>query len=419
MKKIMFRISIPITGLALFVAFGAQLFAQKPFPAIMPLEKGNKLSAATERLYDDWNIYGDRANELFTNFLYSRIDGLSDDVSRRDPTKVIKVDDTYYVYYTHRKTAMPPQGRKYTDEIPSTDWDLADIFYATSKDGFTWEEKGVAVARPPKGEYGWRSLSTPGVLIWKGKYYIYFQAFNEAPAAISDRADVRIAWSDSPDGPFEIVKNEIISFGKEGEWDAKVIHDPCPIVYKGKIYVYYKSQNFSLRDKRDVVLEIGAGVAIADDPLGPYKKSPLNPVLNSGHEACMFPFKGGVAAFVSLNGPEKNTIQWSPDGLNFQIASHVIMAPIAPAPYVPDAFTDTKDGRGVAWGLCHVSKTDKPGEKENMLIRFDCDLSQDINDEVFKFKKFLYGIRFGKSVYLDGSLALPEFVKKKKLSGEK
>jgi hypothetical protein len=179
--------------------------------------------------------------------------------------------------------------------------------------------------------------------------------------------------------------------------------------------VYYKSQNFSIQDKRDVILEIGAGVAIADNPLGPYQKSPLNPVLNSGHEASMFLFKGGVAAFVSLNGPEKNTMQWSPDGLNFEIASNVIMMPIAPAPYVPDAFTNTKDGRGITWGLCHVSKTDKPGEKENMLIRFDCDLSLDVDDKDFKFERFLYSIRFGKSVYLDGSLALPESVKNRKI----
>ena len=386
----------------------AKVCSQQSFPAVMPNEKPENISAATARLYDDWDIYGDRTNELFTNFLYSKLEGLSDDVSRRDPTKVIKVDGIYYVYYTHRKTTKPPSGRNYTEEVPSSDWDLADIYYATSKDGFIWEEQGVAVARPPKGQPGWRSLSTPGVLIWKGKYYIYFQSFNDAPAATADRADVRIAWSASPNGPFQIVDSEIIPYGQEGEWDAKVVHDPCPIVYKDKIYVYYKSQNFSLRDKRDVILEIGIGVAIADNPLGPYTKSPLNPVLNSGHEACVFPFKEGVAAFVSLNGPEKNTMQWAPDGVNFDIASNVIMMPIAPAPYVPDAFTNTKDGRGITWGLCHVSKTNKLGDKENMLIRFDCDLSLDVDDRAFKFEKFLYGIRFNNSVYLNGSLALPE-----------
>jgi hypothetical protein len=102
----------------------------------MPIEQPDSLSTAMTRLYNDWDVYGDRTNELFTNFLYSNIEVLSKNVSRRDPTKVIKVRDTYYVYYTHRKTLLPPNNRTYSDEIPSTDWDLADIFYATSKDGF-------------------------------------------------------------------------------------------------------------------------------------------------------------------------------------------------------------------------------------------------------------------------------------------
>ena len=37
---------------------------------------------------------------------------------------------------------------KANDTIPSVDWDLADIAYATSIDGFHWEEQGVAVPSP-------------------------------------------------------------------------------------------------------------------------------------------------------------------------------------------------------------------------------------------------------------------------------
>lgn len=33
--------------------------------------------------------------------------------------------------------------------------------------------------RPPKPAPGWRSVSTPDVLFWKGKYYLYYQAFLE------------------------------------------------------------------------------------------------------------------------------------------------------------------------------------------------------------------------------------------------
>jgi hypothetical protein len=38
------------------------------------------------------------------------------------------------------------------------------------------------------------------------------------------------------------------------------------------------------------------GLATADNPLGPFTKHPLNPVLNSRHETTLFPFEEGVAA---------------------------------------------------------------------------------------------------------------------------
>ena len=66
----------------------------------VPLEKPDRpLSAATERLYSKWNPLGDFDNEFYTLFKYSRVTGIGKDpeVSRRDPSKVIRVDGTYYV----------------------------------------------------------------------------------------------------------------------------------------------------------------------------------------------------------------------------------------------------------------------------------------------------------------------------------
>jgi len=108
-----------------------------PFPALIPAKKPDgPLSAATGRLYDRWNPHEDRANELFSNFKYSPLEGLSyeGNVSRRDPTKVLKINGMYHVWYTHRRTEAPPAGpKRATNTIPSTDWDLADIWHATSQ----------------------------------------------------------------------------------------------------------------------------------------------------------------------------------------------------------------------------------------------------------------------------------------------
>ena len=47
------------------------------FPAVIPSEKPDfPMSIAMERLYDEWNPHEDRANELYSNFKYSAIQGL-------------------------------------------------------------------------------------------------------------------------------------------------------------------------------------------------------------------------------------------------------------------------------------------------------------------------------------------------------
>ena len=44
------------------------------------------------------------------------------------------------------------------------------------KDGWTWKEQGIAVKRGEKGAYDDRSVFTPEVMEWKGKYYLCYQA---------------------------------------------------------------------------------------------------------------------------------------------------------------------------------------------------------------------------------------------------
>ena len=129
---------------------------QKPFPCRMPIEKpkDREISAAMHRMYDVWNPHEDRGNEFFSNFKYTRLTGFEEGpgISRRDPSKVLRIDGKYYVWYTCRRTDSPPVGpENATDTIPSRDWDLASVWCATSADGFHWEEQGPATVRPPQG----------------------------------------------------------------------------------------------------------------------------------------------------------------------------------------------------------------------------------------------------------------------------
>jgi hypothetical protein len=359
---------------------------EKNFPFHMPKEKPDMpLSAAMNRLYDNYSVPTYWWNELFSKFRYTELEGFDHHggdgaITRRDPSKVVKANGKYYVWYTHRQTDVPPQGpRGGSDKKPSFDWDLSEIWYATSEDGFTWTEQGVAVPRPPKPNVGWRSVSTPDVLFWKDKYYLYYQGFMEMPGKRGDDCPVTCSWADSPDGPWAAVNEIVVPNGPEGAWDHYSIHDPYPLVYKGKIYLYYKSD---FNGKPELIR--AEGLATADDPLGPFVKCPVNPVLNSGHETSLFPFKGGIAALASRHGNELNSIQWAPDGINFSPAANVGLMPLAPGPYVPDAFADTKDGRGISWGLCHFTWLGEKGSRYSILARFDCDLSQDVDDRNMK-----------------------------------
>ena len=239
-----------------------------------------------------------------------------------------------------------------TDQIPSTDWDLCEIWHATSKDGWNWvEDKQPAVRRPPKPERGFRSICTPGILVWKDKYYLYFQAYSPMVGG-QVWCPVRVAYADSPYGPWTYHPEPALVPSPPGSWGNIKINDPCPVVHQGRILIYYKGA--PIERGPEYVLRM-QGVAFSDNPLGPFEASKLNPVINSGHETCMFPFKDGLAALVALVGPEKNTIQWSPDGENFKVMSLIQVPPVAPGPYCPDAFSDSGDGRGFTWGLCHIN----------------------------------------------------------------
>lgn len=362
------------------------------FPHRLPESKPDiPLSAAMERMFR-YPAPRPQDNELFSQFKYTRLEGFAyrsgdGTVSRRDPSRPILVKGKYYLWYTKRDTPTPPIGahraQESTDTIPSTDWDLCDIWYATSDDGFTWEERGVAVPRPPKPIPGCRSVATPDILIWKGRYYLYYQAFTEPSGTRGDWCTVSASWSDSPDGPWTSTDRTIIHTGEPGEWDQDAIQDPHPIVYGGKIYTYYKAAYNKWPDVRDKYM-VGLGLAIAEDPLGPFVKNRLNPVLNSGHETTFFPFKEGIAALVIKDGNERSTMQYAPDGVNFEIACVVSFEPTAAAPFTPDAFTDTAHGRGITWGLCHFINAGTAKSRHSIIARFDCDLSLDLDDPDLK-----------------------------------
>ena len=130
---------------------------QEPFPYTVTEEtKNRELSVAMKRSFEQYSGIHPAENELYTQFKYTPLEGLDYNnhdgtISRRDPSKIILENGKYYVWYTRRETPVIPVGASRADEsndtIPSTDWDLSEIWYATSTDGFTWEPQLLVLPR--------------------------------------------------------------------------------------------------------------------------------------------------------------------------------------------------------------------------------------------------------------------------------
>ena len=106
------------------------------------------------------------AAKPMVSFTYSEAKGIGQEknVCRRDPSDVIKVGDTHYIWYSRLEhgVALYPHGYS------------ATVWYATSTDdGHTWEEKGESVGLSEEG-FDSHGVFTPNIVVHGGKYYLAY-----------------------------------------------------------------------------------------------------------------------------------------------------------------------------------------------------------------------------------------------------
>ncbi len=337
------------------------------------------LSSATRRA----DSYAENGSEWFCGFSYTEVKGLGYEVGvhRRDPSSVIEHDGTYYVYYTKSVGAHFGHSAKRDSLSKIYPWDNADLYYATSADGLNWSEQGVAVARGEKGAYDERTVCTPDVLEHDGKIYLVYQAIAQVNYT-GRNENVAMAVADHPSGPFKKLNKEILSPMEDGRWFGEnatgynvgdfegVTHDPSLYYYNNKFYLYYKCGANSLYNLKCFGKDTRWGVAISDNVTGPYTHSEFNPITNSGHETMLWNYDGGIAALLNRDGPEKDTIQYAKDGVNFEIMSRVTDTPQAGGAFRCKN-PDIAPLEGIRWGMCHY---DERGSIWNYIVRFDLDM---------------------------------------------
>lgn len=273
--------------------------------------------------------------------------------SFQDPSNVIKVGDTYYVWVSWR----PLDVHLYNSVI----------HYATSKDGKKWEQKGLALGKGPEGSWDDWGVLTPYVAEANGRFYMFYTGADRNFLKGSGNA-IGLAVADKPEGPWARVfdKPVLAPSGNPKDWDSNINDDAHVIKREGKYWLYYKGHP---RGRQWTLTQ--QGVAIADKIEGPYVKYEGNPVIKSGHCVCVWPHNEGVAAIADIPGE----ILWAKDGLHFVVVNkEVWRGGAGPGPYDPDAHNDTKSGGGITWGIIQMGDPSADNKGRNVCARFDLDL---------------------------------------------
>ncbi|WP_353827721.1 glycoside hydrolase family 117 protein [Agromyces sp. SYSU T0242] len=324
--------------------------------------EGAPVSAATRRA-----AAYPASPEWYTDFEAYELTGLEPEagVHRRDPSSILLVDGTYHVWYS--RSVGDAVGFGSGDPMAKVfPWDFSEVWHATSDDGVHWVERGRAVGAGEPGSYDDRSVFTPEVLAYDGRFHLVYQVV-QSPYRLRSLESIAMATAESPFGPWRRSEGPLVVPEADGDWlgdaddrlavtsqgsfDSLKVHDPLLLPYDGRFFLYYKGEQMGERYTAGG-RSTRWGVAIADRVEGPYEKSPLNPVTNSGHETCLWLHDGGVAALLTTDGPERNTIQFAPDGVNFEIRAFVPGPPVAAGPFRDDAPT-IHPLDGLRWGLCH------------------------------------------------------------------
>jgi len=296
------------------------------------------------------------------SFKYDEVKGIGHEkgCTRRDPSDVIKVDKTWYVYYT-----------KVFGRAPGY-W--GTLWYATSGDeGYTWKEQGEILGLGKKDSFDSQATFTPNILYAEGKYWLYYTGVKPTPGnekgafennSSTDITALGLAVADSPDGPFiRICEEPILKVSPEPEkFDSYRIDDASLLYRNGLYWLYYKGR--SRIHGQGGPAHTQMGVAYSKKPEGPFVKLDL-PILAGSHEVLIWPHGTGVAALASLS----STFEYASDGVDFTskpLAAKTENRPNAPGAYRPDLTKTVIIGEGLKWGISMIHHGD-----EAYLIRYE------------------------------------------------
>jgi len=348
---------------------------------------GSSLLACAADLEDIAQVREDFTGQ---SFAFQTVTGIGKEAgfTRRDPSDVIKVGDTYFVYYTHVDHGkLTPERQR----LRASGY-VGVIWYATSKDeGHNWTEQGLALGTGPEGAFDSYAVFTPNIVKFNGQYWLYYTGVKATPGktlfennSVNDVTALGVAVADSPHGPFKRLSPEPIlrvtprsvDPVRPSPFDSFRIDDAALLVrdHDGDgdldLWLYYKGRNIDHGRSGPGKTEMG--LAIADTPAGPYTRvNQDKSILPKSHEVMIWPQRKGVAAYASAS----RTLEFAADGVDF--TSHPLHIsttnkPIAPGCFRADLVTPAPFGPGISWGICMRD----PGGPSPYLLRYAIDLAR-------------------------------------------
>jgi predicted GH43/DUF377 family glycosyl hydrolase len=269
-------------------------------------------------------------------------------VCRRDPSDVIRVGDKYYVWYSKVTKGAPLYPSGY----------FATVWYATSTDeGRHWTEQGEAIDKGAPGAFDSFGVFTPNILMYDQRYYLYYTAvgdgFINRGYTEQGQARIAVAVAKTPDGPWTKPENNVViePAADHNKFDSFRCDDSCLLVRDGRIWLYYKGRAWAKTPG-----ETKMGVAVAQNPLGPFvKQNAGNPVQPEGHEVAVWAQSGGVVSLVTNVG---RGVYFSKDGIRFRKIPKTLKGNArAPGGFRLELTAHTYD-QGIHWGISMVHARD-------------------------------------------------------------
>lgn len=310
------------------------------------------------------NVKAQDIKEYFESvkFIYTDISGIGYEkgCTRRDPSDIIKVGDTWYVCYTKIYGRSPGY------------W--GSVWCASSIDeGNTWKELGEVLEPGEKGMFDSQATFTPNILYANGKYYLYYTGVKPTPGnekgefennSTTDITAIGVAVANSPEGPFSRIYDQpILKVSPEPEkFDSYRVDDAVLMFRNGLFRLYYKGR--SRVHEKNGPAHTQMGVAFSKYPEGPFTKLD-KPILSGSHEVMLWQQGMGVGALASLS----STFEYAPDGIDFisnKLAVKVENRPLAMGVFRKDLTDSTIKGEGLKWGISMIMNGD-----ECYLIRFE------------------------------------------------